>query len=539
MKIYRLVVPNLQQRINNIVELISDIKDPNSANMDTDNENNNNMRTNESTLVDSVNPERNLIEDNEMEQDSPTTSTTTTTTTNKLNPREIALKIAEIKFQKLNYKDEFDKLYRAFKSDSSIDINQLSELRTKIAECEEQITSLQDQLMHGCNTNTPKIIINTPSTPQQQQQQTPVIQVEEEEEIDPIICIDHCLRLAICLLQDIELKAITPHIRSLFENLILTNISSVDEQIRVLAVRALNLICILKIDIAQKYVPLLLEMIQRDKKQVIIEAFKSLINCIMAYSLNRLVSSDDDIDEDTTSTNNTTSKRKSLANQTNDSFKSEASTKILSIMTKLLDFEDSEITTMAVEGFCKLFMTGHILSAKLFSKLLIMYYSPMTENDTQLRAILTCFLPQFAFFRSSNQLCVEESFMLTVKCLINAGPDNYLSEIDLNKVTEILFNLTNPKNLLQKHHQQRIVQSNNICHENIFRSICYEILKDDNSFKLKTYLKLLQLADLTSADYLSLKSIHELIEEVHDVFIIITKENFFLLIFILNIAYRR
>ena len=29
MKIYRLVVPNLQQRINNIVELISDIRDPN------------------------------------------------------------------------------------------------------------------------------------------------------------------------------------------------------------------------------------------------------------------------------------------------------------------------------------------------------------------------------------------------------------------------------------------------------------------------------------------------------------------------------
>ncbi len=28
MKIYRLVVPSIQQRINNIVELISDIQDP-------------------------------------------------------------------------------------------------------------------------------------------------------------------------------------------------------------------------------------------------------------------------------------------------------------------------------------------------------------------------------------------------------------------------------------------------------------------------------------------------------------------------------
>jgi len=94
---------------------------------------------------------------------------------------------------------------------------------------------------------------------------------------------------------------------------------------------------------------------------------------------------------------------------------------------KLLDFDDAEIYTMAVEGFCKLFMTGHVLSAKLFIKLLIMYYNPRNQNDMQLRAILTCFFPQFAFFCSSNQLCVEESFMLTVKLLINAKENTYLS----------------------------------------------------------------------------------------------------------------
>lgn len=105
--------------------------------------------------------------------------------------------------------------------------------------------------------------------------------------------------------------------------------------------------------------------------------------------------------------------------------------------------------------------------------------------------------------------------MLILKSLINAPPDSYLSEIDLTKVMEVMFNLTNPKNLMQRRGaNQRVIQHNNICHENIARSICYEILKDENAYKCKTYLKIMSMADLSNADYLALKSIHELADEV-------------------------
>lgn len=130
-----------------------------------------------------------------------------------------------------------------------------------------------------------------------------------------------------------------------------------------------------------------------------------------------------------------------------------AMTKVLSQMTALLDHDDADVSTRAVEGFCKLYMTGHILSAKLFSKLLIMYFSPLTEGDLRLRAVLSNFLPQFAFMRASNQICVEESFMITLKHLINAPPDTHLSEIDLMKVIELLWQLTNPNNLIQQRRQ--------------------------------------------------------------------------------------
>lgn len=235
-----------------------------------------------------------------------------------------------------------------------------------------------------------------------------------------------------------------------------------------------------------------------------------MINCIMAFSMNRLAN----LDMADSSVLNSTGPAPT-ATPIDPQQIAERTAKILAVMTSLLDSEDPEIYTTAVEGFCKLYMTGHIVSAKLLSKLIIMYYSPITENDVKLRACLSAFLPQFSFLRPCNQVCVEETFMLILKSLINAPPDSYLSEIDLTKVMEVMFNLTNPKNLMQRRGaNQRVIQHNNICHENIARSICYEILKDENAYKCKTYLKIMNMADLSNADYLALKSIHELVDEV-------------------------
>jgi condensin complex subunit 3 len=293
-------------------------------------------------------------------------------------------------------------------------MNKLSDLRVEIKSVEDELAQLQAQLTGASTTTTTASanLLNSASGVNQNQTaiQPAQDQPAQESTFDPIESAYHCLELAVCLLQDLDLKSLAPQLRSLCDTLILPNIGSVHEHIRLISVRALNLVCILKLELAQKYVPLLIEIINCDQKPVIIEAFKALINVIMAYSLNKLV------DDSNTSIN--------AADEQNANLVQEATSKILSVMTSLLDYDDSEISTIAVEGFCKLYMTGHILSAKLFSKLVIMYYSPLTENEVKLRACLSAFLPQFSFFRSVNQLCVEESFMITLKCLMNAPADS-------------------------------------------------------------------------------------------------------------------
>ena len=235
-------------------------------------------------------------------------------------------------------------------------------------------------------------------------------------------CNRHCLHLAICFFQNDEISKLKPKISSFYNELVQENMCSVDEENKMLAVRALMLI---GIDIANQNLEILLTMIRIDNsKMVVIEAFLAVIKIYISnFSLKRSVNLN----------------RCKQMNTTDDS------TKILSLMAVLLDRNDPEICALGVDEFYKLFMSGHIKSAELFSKLFIMYHSPMTE--AQLKNTLSEFLTKFSFSSNSNQLCVEESFMLTIKCLMNAQPDSYLSKIDLIKASKLLFYLTNPRNL--------------------------------------------------------------------------------------------
>ena len=62
---------------------------------------------------------------------------------------------------------------------------------------------------------------------------------------------------------------------------------------------------------------------------------------------------------------------------------------VVAILTKILDEPDLELRTEVAEGLCKLLMIGSINSPKLLSRLLLIWYNPMTESDSKLRHILS------------------------------------------------------------------------------------------------------------------------------------------------------
>lgn len=187
-------------------------------------------------------------------------------------------------------------------------MTRLTELREAIRACEDEISSMQAKLdgapsaaaaaasnkSHKADANgDPNSIQNlspikaTEAGANDQAASAPV------QVVDTLEVITHCLRLALCLLQDADLKTLTPQLRSLCDTIILPNIGSINEDVRALAVRTLSLICILKLELAQRYVHLLLQIMEKDQKEIVIEAFSGIINAIMAFSVNKIITPED------------------------------------------------------------------------------------------------------------------------------------------------------------------------------------------------------------------------------------------------------
>merc|ERR1719392_642851 len=107
---------------------------------------------------------------------------------------------------------------------------------------------------------------------------------------------------------------------------------------------------------------------------------------------------------------------------------------VVAILTKILDEPNLELRTEVAEGLRKLLMIGSINSPKLLSRLLLIWYNPMTESDSKLRHILGTFFPLYSSMSKPHQLAMEAAFIPTMKVLFDAPVTSPLNEIDTEDV---------------------------------------------------------------------------------------------------------
>ena len=67
------------------------------------------------------------------------------------------------------------------------------------------------------------------------------------------------------------------------------------------------------------------------------------------------------------------------------------------MMVAGLDDESVEVRTLCAEGLCKLQLSGRLSSHKLLSRLIILWYNPVYEDDMRMRHFLGVFLPVYAY----------------------------------------------------------------------------------------------------------------------------------------------
>merc|ERR1719225_2270803 len=203
------------------------------------------------------------------------------------------------------------------------------------------------------------------------------------------------------------------------------------------------------------------------------------------------------------------------ATLTQNELNAQGGNSVVAILSKILDEPDMELRTEVAEGLCKLLMIGSISSPKLLSRLLLIWYNPMTEADSKLRHILGTFFPLYCSMNKQNQTAMEEAFVPTMKILFDAPVTSPLAEIDIEDVGMFFVHLTR-EDMLQSYDPEKksvfLESSTTSIHDSMAMAVCNEILSTPNSYQTKSLIKVLTNLALTHNNFVHLKELKVLSE---------------------------
>ncbi|NXJ89840.1 CND3 protein, partial [Corythaixoides concolor] len=343
----------------------------------------------------------------------------------------------------------------------------------------------------------------------------PEIKETRVEKNDPETLLK-CLTMCYELLKIMSLsKGIDPTINEIIESLILPGITNVHPAVRNMAVLCLGCCALQNKEFARQQLALLLQVLQIDNTMVKLSALKAIFDQLMLFGIEPFKTrrgNDSQSEDAHVRTENCEEESETIEEE------EEAATvhSLLQLLSSFLDSEFSELRTEAAEGVAKLMFSGRLISAKLLSRLILLWYNPVTEEDTRLRHCLGVFFPLFAYANRSNQECFEEAYLPTLQTLLNAPATSPLAEIDISNVSELLVDLTRPSALKPQSKNSQDYQDLTV-HDSLAMKICNEILMDPAAPDVRIYAKALSALELSpSSTENLLVLLDEILEKVKD-----------------------
>ncbi|XP_042341147.1 condensin complex subunit 3 [Plectropomus leopardus] len=318
-----------------------------------------------------------------------------------------------------------------------------------------------------------------------------------------------CLTMCAELLKQMSIKTrIGPTISALMSSLVLPSIANAHPAVRNMAVVCLGTCTLHSKELAKTHMVLLLQIAQLDEVKIRISALRAIIDLLLLFGFQLL--------SDTAATQ-TAPNSQSADGQEEDAPAAEekgdvpedTAQSILVMLSEFLDSEVSDLRTEAAEGLAKLMYTGRISSAKMLSRLVLLWYNPVTEDDTRLRHCLGVFFQLYARESRAHQEVVEEGFLPTVRTLMNAPATSPLAEVDINNVLELLVELTRPSALIKPS-----ANTEEVCvHDYLAVRMCGEMLKDPTAPEVRLYAKTISSLEL-SRDETVRKDLQTLLQQL-------------------------
>ncbi|XP_034067439.1 condensin complex subunit 3 isoform X2 [Gymnodraco acuticeps] len=318
-----------------------------------------------------------------------------------------------------------------------------------------------------------------------------------------------CLTMCAELLKQMGIKTrIGPTISALMSSLVLPSIANAHPAVRNMAVVCLGTCTLHSRELAKAHMVLLLQIAQLDEVKIRISALRAIVDLLLLFGFQLLSETAANL----TALNSKSPDRREedgpAAEEKGDAPEDTAQS-ILVMLSEFLDSEVSDLRTETAEGLAKLMYTGRISSAKMFSRLVLLWYNPVTEDDTRLRHCLGVFFQLYARESRAHQEVVEEGFLPTIRTLMNAPVTSPLAEVDVNNVVELLVELTRPSVLIKPS-----TNTEEVCvHDYLAVRICGEMLKDTTAPEVRLYTKTLSNLEL-SGDGTVKKDLQTLLQQL-------------------------
>ncbi|XP_041909672.1 condensin complex subunit 3 isoform X1 [Corvus kubaryi] len=310
-------------------------------------------------------------------------------------------------------------------------------------------------------------------------------------------------------------KGISPIIYEIIQSLILPGVTNVHPAVRNMAVLCLGCCTLQNKEFAQQQLPLLLEVLQVDNIKIKLSALKAIFDQLMLFGIEPFKTGRGK-DSQSESAHIRTENGEDESETIEEEEETATVHNLLKLLSGFLDSEDSELRTEAAEGIAKLMFSGRLISTKLLSRLVLLWYNPVTEDDTRLRHCLGVFFPLFAYANRSNQECFEEAYLPTLQTLLNAPATSPLAEVDISNVSELLVDLTRPSGLKCHSKKSQDYQELTV-HDTLAMKICNEILADPTAPDVRIYAKALNSLELSSSSTENLLVLlNEIQEKVED-----------------------
>lgn len=263
-------------------------------------------------------------------------------------------------------------------------------------------------------------------------------------------------------------------------------------------------------ELAKTHMVLLLQIAQLDEVKIRISALRSIIDLLLLYGFHLL--SEKPATQAALASHSPGGQEEEGPSEEKGDVAEDTAQSILVLLSEFLDGEVSDLRTETAEGLAKLMYTGRISSAKMFSRLVLLWYNPVTEDDTRLRHCLGVFFQLYARESRAHQEVVGECFLPTVRTLMNAPVTSPLAEVDPGNVVELLVELTRPGTLTKPPQTNEEVS----VHDSMAIRVCGEILKDHTAPEVRLYGKTLGNLEISANDT-TRKEVHALLQEITQV----------------------